>query len=83
VLPVVAPKVDAAAFGCGKGEREMLPEAVPEPFRLHPHWAAHGLVLVRAGRREEGRARARLLRHWREGAPKRWPKARGTARGTG
>ena len=45
------------------------------PFALHPHYEPHNLVLVRAGRIDEGWARARLTQQWRDAAPKRWLKA--------
>ena len=41
---------DAAVFKADRDEREMLMEADPETFFLHPHYAPHKLVLVRAGR---------------------------------
>ena len=66
---------DAAVFRAAKDEREMLMQADPGTFFLHPHYAAHDLVLVRAGRIESGWATARLLRDWRAAAPKRWLKA--------
>jgi hypothetical protein len=42
---------------------------------LHPHYANHPLVLVRAGRIDPDWARPRLIRQWRDAAPKRWLKA--------
>ena len=53
----------------------MLMQADPETFFLHPHYVAHALVLVRAGRIDPDWARARLIRQWRDAAPKRWLKA--------
>lgn len=70
-----SPYVDAAVFRCDKDEREMLITADPETFIPHPHYAPHNLVLVRAGRIDEGWARARLIQQWRDAAPKRWLKA--------
>jgi hypothetical protein len=70
-----SPYVDAAVFKCSKEEREMLLSADPDTFTLHPHYAPHNLILVRAGMIDEGWARARLISHWREAAPKRWLKA--------
>ena len=70
-----SPYVDAAVFKAGKDEREMLISADPETFFLHPHYATHDLVLVRAGRIDPGWARARLIAQWRAAAPKRWLKA--------
>lgn len=70
-----SPYVDAAVFRCDRSEREMLLHADPDTFALHPHYAPHDLVLVRAGRIDPGRARARLIRQWRDAAPKRWLKA--------
>lgn len=66
---------DAAVFKCDKAEREILQDADPETFPIHPHYQPHGLILVRAGRLDEGWARARLIRTWREMAPKRVLKA--------
>lgn len=70
-----SPYVDAAVFKASFDEREMLIAADPDTFLLHPHYAAHALALVRAGRIDPEWARARLLRDWRDAAPKRWLKA--------
>ncbi len=51
---------DAAVFQADRDEREMLMEADPQTFFLHPHYAAHDLVLVRAGRIAPDWARARI-----------------------
>ena len=66
---------DAAVFRASKDEREMLMQADPETFFLHPHYAPHNLILVRAGRIDPDWARPRLIRDWRDHAPKRWLKA--------
>lgn len=65
---------DAAVFKASRDEREMLMAADPATFFLHPHYAPHNLVLVRAGRIDPGWARARLLQQWRDAAPKRFLK---------
>ena len=70
-----SPYVDAAVFKASRDEREMLLAADPETFTLHPHYAPHSLILVRAGRIDDDWAKARLTQQWREGAPKRWLKA--------
>ena len=67
-----SPYADAAVFRADRDEREILMAADPETFFLHPHYAAHALVLVRGGRIDPGWARARLLREWQAAAPKRW-----------
>jgi hypothetical protein len=67
-----SPYMDAAVFKCGKDEREMLLDADPDTFALHPHYAPHNLILVRAGRIHPDWARARLIAQWREAAPKKW-----------
>jgi len=69
-----SPYVDAAVFKADFNEREMLIDTDPETFFLHPHYAKYRFVLVRAGRIDPDWARARLLRQWREVAPKRWLK---------
>lgn len=69
-----SPYTDAAVFKASRDEREMLMAADPETFLLHPHYAPHNLILVRAGKIDEGWARARLIQHWRDAAPKRWLK---------
>lgn len=66
-----SPYMEAALFKCQREEREMLREADPETFPFHPHYENHNLILVAAGRIDEGWARARLIRTWREMAPKR------------
>ncbi|MFZ9199674.1 MAG: hypothetical protein ACO22Z_10020, partial [Paracoccaceae bacterium] len=68
------PYIDAAVFKASRDERDMLLQADPDTFTLHPHYAAHNLILVRAGRIDEDWARARLIRDWRDAAPKRWLK---------
>ncbi len=70
-----SPYVDAAVFPCDLDEREMLLAADPETFALHPHYAAHRFILVRAGRIDPDWARPRLIRSWRDKAPRRWLKA--------
>jgi hypothetical protein len=70
-----SPYVDAAVFKASRDEREMLIAADPDTFTLHPHYEPHNLVLVRAGKIDEGWAKARLLQQWRDAAPKRWLKA--------
>lgn len=70
-----SPYVDAAVFKASRDEREMLMAADPDTFFLHPHYLPHTLILVRAGHIDEGWARARLVQHWRDAAPKRWLKA--------
>ena len=65
---------DATVFKASHPEREMLMDADPQTYFLHPHHAPHDLVLVRAGRIDPGWARARLMRQWRDAAPKRWLK---------
>jgi len=70
-----SPYTDAAVFKCALDEREMLIEADPVTFTLHPHYASHALILVRAGYIDPAWATARLTRQWRDAAPKRWLKA--------
>lgn len=69
-----SPYIDAAVFKADKHEREMLLAADPATFAIHPHYLAHNLILVRAGKIDEGWARARLINQWRDAAPKRWLK---------
>lgn len=70
-----SPYVDGAVFKCDKLEREFIIEADPETFFIHPHYAPYALILVRAGHIEEGWTHERLMRNWRECAPKRFLKA--------
>lgn len=69
-----SPYVDAAVFKMGFEEREMMVAADPQTFVLHPHYAKHPYVLVRAGRIDPDWARARLVARWRDAAPKRFLK---------
>ncbi|WP_323035732.1 MmcQ/YjbR family DNA-binding protein [Pararhodobacter sp.] len=69
-----SPYVDAAVFKCDFDEREMLLEADPETFVLHPHYRAHKLILVMGGRLDPDWAKVRLIQQWRAAAPKRWLK---------
>ena len=61
----------------------MLLEADPQTFTLHPHYQAHNLILVRAGRIDPGWARSRLIQDWLTAAPKRWLKDWDAARPSG
>ncbi len=70
-----SPYIDAALFKCDKEEREMLRDADPETFPIHSHYEAHNLILVAAGRIDPDWAKARLIRTWKDMAPKRVLKA--------
>lgn len=70
-----SPYMDAALFKCDRDERDMLRAADPVTFPCHPHYENHNLILVAAGRIDEGWTEARLIRTWREMAPKRVLKA--------
>ena len=76
-----SPYVDAAVFKCDKQEREILLAADPVTFLLHPHYVPHDLILLRAGHIDPAWAIARLIRQWREAAPKRWLKTWDAAQG--
>ncbi|MCL4676663.1 MAG: MmcQ/YjbR family DNA-binding protein [Pararhodobacter sp.] len=78
-----SPYVDAAVFKCDIDEREMLLDVDPDTFALHPHYAAHKLILVRAGRIAPAWAEARLVAQWRAAAPRRWLKAWDAAQPSG
>lgn len=52
---------DAAVFKAAHDEREMLMAAEPATFFLHPHYAPHNMVLVRAGQIDRAWAPARLV----------------------
>ncbi|MEZ5750878.1 MAG: MmcQ/YjbR family DNA-binding protein [Paracoccaceae bacterium] len=69
-----SPLVDAAVFACDFDEREMLLEADPQAFTLHPHYRNHKLILVNAGHIDPDWAGPRLIAQWRAKAPKRWLK---------
>ena len=69
-----SPYVDAAVFKCAKDESEMLLAADPDTFLFHPYHAPYNLILVRAGRPDEGWARTRMIQQYRDAAPKRWLK---------
>lgn len=77
-----SPYVDAALFHAPHDEGEVLRAADPQTFLFHPHYAAHPLILVAAGRIDPGWAAARLTARWRALAPKRWLRE-WDARGTG
>ncbi|MBK8439554.1 MAG: MmcQ/YjbR family DNA-binding protein [Rhodobacter sp.] len=78
-----SPYVDAAVFRADKQERGMLLEADPQTFTLHAHYAAHNLILVRAGHIDPDWARSRLIQDWLTAAPKRWLKDWDAARPSG
>lgn len=69
-----SPYVDAALFKCSKEERDFLRAADPETFPFHKHYEPHNLILVAAGRIDEGWAEARLRATWEDMAPKRFLK---------
>ncbi|MEL6464829.1 MAG: MmcQ/YjbR family DNA-binding protein [Pseudomonadota bacterium] len=66
-----SPYVDAALFKGSIEEREMLMQADPDTFVLHPHYAKHNFILVAAGNIDPAWAEARLRSTWRDMAPKR------------
>lgn len=76
-----SPYVDAAIFKGSIDEREMLMQADPDTFVLHPHYAKHGCILVAAGRIDPDWAKARLCSTWRDMAPKRFLKQWDAQRG--
>lgn len=69
-----SPYVDAAIFKGSIEERDMLMQADPDTFLLHPHYARFGCILVAGGRIDPGWARARLISTWRAAAPKKFLK---------
>ncbi len=70
-----------AVFKADADEREILLAADPDTFFLHPHYTPHNLILARPGRIDPDWAKARLLRQWRDAAPKKWLKAWDAAQG--
>lgn len=64
--------MEAAIFKGSIEEREMLMEADPETFILHPHYTKHAHILVAAGRIDAGWAEARLRQTWRDMAPRKF-----------
>lgn len=66
-----SPYVEAALFKCPIDERAMLRDADPEMFISHPHYEKHNLVLVAGAHLDAAWAEARLMRTWKELAPKR------------
>ncbi|WP_127105305.1 MmcQ/YjbR family DNA-binding protein [Pararhodobacter zhoushanensis] len=69
-----SPYIDAAVFKCDFDEREMLLQADPDTFTLHPHYTNHRFILVKAGHIDPTWAAPRLTQAWRALAPKRWLK---------
>jgi hypothetical protein len=51
-----------------------LQAADPVTFPVHPHYQPHALILVASGKLDPDWARARLIRTWRDAAPKRFLK---------
>lgn len=82
-----SPYLPAALFKCDKDEGDMLRAADPETFLFHKHYAKHNLILVAGGRIDEGWAEARLIRTWRDLAPKRvlkdWDAAQNASKSIG
>lgn len=69
-----SPYIDAAIFKGSIEEREILMQADPDTFVLHPHYAKHNFILVAGGRIDPAWAEARLRTAWRDMAPKRFLK---------
>ena len=67
-----SPYVDAAVFKGSLEERDMLVQADPDTFLLHPHYANQNFILVAAGRIDPAWTEARLRATWRDMAPKRF-----------
>lgn len=65
-----SPYVDSALFKYAKDEREMLRTADPDTFIHHKHYEAQNLILVAAGRIDEGWVEARLRPTWHAAALK-------------
>lgn len=70
-----SPHCDAPVFKVSFEERELLLEADPDRFFLHPHYKNHPLVLMRPDAFDAAWARANLVRTWRAMAPKKVLKA--------
>ena len=69
-----AARIDAAVFKCDKDERDLLRQADPDAFAFHSHYEPYPLLLIRPGHIDSDWARARLIRSWRDLAPKRFLK---------
>ncbi len=65
------PQENAPVFKVPFEEREMLCSADPSTFFFTPHFRNYPMVLVRPEKLDPDWAKARLLRIWREMAPKR------------
>ncbi len=65
-----SPHADSGVFKAGREEREMLMQADPDTFFLHPHYAIYDYVLVGAGRIDPVWATGRLITCWPDNAPK-------------
>ena len=70
-----SPSEHCPVFKVSFEERDMLLQLRSEVFFLTDHYCGHRLVLMRPDRFDEEWARDRLLRMWREMAPKRFLKA--------
>jgi hypothetical protein len=67
-----SPYADGGVFKASREEREMLMQADPHTFFLHPHYANYDYILVR--NIDPAWAKARLIARWRDNAPKRFLK---------
>jgi hypothetical protein len=70
-----SPHEDAPVFKTTFEERDFLIEADPDTFFFTDHYRAHPLVLVRPAKLDPAWAKARLLKTWRDMAPKKILKA--------
>jgi hypothetical protein len=70
-----SPTEDAPVFKTTFEERDFLIEAAPETFFFTDHYRNHPLVLVRPDRLDADWAKARLVKTWRDMAPKKVLKA--------
>ena len=68
-----SPYADGGVFKATRNERDMLMQADPDTFFLHPHYQNYDYILARNIAPDW--ARARLITRWRDNAPKRFLKA--------
>jgi hypothetical protein len=76
-----SPSAHVPVFKTAFAERDFLIDIEPETFFVTPHYKGHQLVLARPEKLDPDWARARLIKTWRDMAPKKVLKAYDEAQG--
>ncbi len=76
-----SPSAHVPVFKTTFAERDFLIDIDPETFFVTPHYQGHQLILARPERLDPDWVRERLVKSWRDMAPKKFLKAYDEAQG--